>query len=387
MGRENETMALQDNQQTTNQLCGKQDNQQKECATKQNEKCDKNGESVWVKIAKILKGWKFYVLVLFGCFYFGFKKIGNNDIVSWISEPDFSLVTLPLVLKLFIALASFGLICLVSFYYDNDKTNTKKMRGLCLHKTGYDITCLLSWLFSADGLFSILVGAILLLIIFFICNFNNIKDNQLQLTALTLTISLSALIPSLISRIVAKNQLNDIIEDKLEKELNKFKTSLYDIRKDKGHSCRMSATLLYQNAKRSDSEEKRTNAIWSIGWAAEGIIQYLLIRDQYSNAGNRINECGERIYESYQLLDLPDGNPIKRENVISVITMYALNKYYCLGDNIGNADIRGIAKVFYLSRENESDISGASCRITGMPDDFNRDIEAEVDEIIRGFNN
>ena len=250
-------------------------------------------------------------------------------------------------------------------------------------KFGYDITRLLSWFFSVDALFVYLVAAIVTLIAYVILNEKTVGT---ELTGLTLTVSLSALIPFLISRIVAKSQLEEIIETKLENELNRFKTSLYNIRKDKGHSSRMSAALLLQNAVKSKSkEEKNKNAIWSIGWASEATIQYLLIKEQYSHAIDRIKECGDYIYDAFSILSLSEKDTIKSENIISVLTMYALHKHFCLGDIINKADIKQIARQLYLHRDKTYDISGSSCRITGMDDEFNRTLESEADEIIRGF--
>lgn len=395
MGQKIKNMYPQDNQQMTGGLNVEQKNQQNEGTIKREENNNKEGKGCWARFTKWVKKWGkwengkwvLHIFMLVLCFIIVFRCINNNNLVSWTSEPNLSTTTLPIIYRLLISLTLFGFICLILYYYDNDKINTQKKQGMDLRKTGYDITLLFTWLFSADGLFAILTGAILVLIAFFVHNFSNKNDNQLQLAALTLTISLSALIPSLISRIVAKNQLNDIIEEKLEKELNKFKTSLDSIRKDKGHSCRMSAALLYQIAHNSnDNEEKRTNAIWSIGWAAQAIIQYLLIMDKYPHATKRIEECGNKyIKGANEILSDFKVIHIKNEDLISVITMYALNKHFCLGDTIGEADIKKIAEKFYSYRDKKRDISGASCRITGMDDEFNRTLESEADEIIRGF--
>lgn len=162
---------------------------------------------------------------------------------------------------------------------------------------GLDLGSVFSWLFSVNGLFVLLVGSVITVVIYIIKKSgSNNNYNDLQLLTITLTVTLSALIPTMISRIVTKNQLNDIIEQKLDTELIKYKTTLINIRRDKGHSSRMSAVLLEQMAGSKASDDQfhqicQDNAAWSIGWASEAIIQYMLIRDVYNNALKNSAAC------------------------------------------------------------------------------------------------
>ena len=294
-----------------------------------------------------------------------------------------------------------GGISILSYYFR--KEAMKKYNSI-FEKLGSDITHLFIWLFSVEGLLFVLVGVVVSFMVIFICNFSNIGEGKLQLTAFTLNLALCTLIPTLISRIVAKSHLNEIIEKKLETELNSFKTSLYNIRRDKGHSCRMSAVLLYQNAKKEDDiSNDISNAIWSIGWASEAITQYLLIKDDYNNAKERVKECMTNIFKSYEIIcseeaKVQDNDKVNinilHRDLISVLTMFTLLKHYCLAEDIersaqkeakSTTTIDGIAKFFYDHRENLTKISGYSCRITGMKGDFNRKIETEADSIIQSY--
>ncbi len=314
-------------------------------------------------------------------------------------------------------------ITLVWYHYCREEALIKHNNSR-YNKIGYDLTQMCSWLFSADALLFILVGAVLTLVVFviFYVTESSSNDNKIELTALTLTITMSTLIPFLISRIVAKSHLNEIIEKKLEAELNNFKTSLYSIRRDKGHSCRMSAELLCQSAS-AEKKNNVDNAIWSIGWASEAITQYLLIRDKYNNAKERITECMESIYKSYMIIKDQKGS-VKHRDIISLLTMYTLLKKYCMLDDIKDSviekkkkeykkvireegkvkdkdkieeiinkriedeivPIEHILQYFYKNREEKKKLSGNLCRITGMnDDDFNREVESEAECIIKSL--
>ena len=334
------------------------------------------------------------------------KFIIYNDIA------DIALIVIGVVL----------IILLVRYHYFRDEALIRHNNSK-LDKIGYDLTQMFSWLFPADALLVILVGAVLILVIFVIFNITEscCNENKIELTALTLTITMSTLIPFLISRIVAKSHLDEIIEKKLETELNNFKTSLYGIRRDKGHSCRMSAELLCQSAS-AEIKNNKVNAIWSIGWASEAITQYLLIRDKYNNAKERIIECLESIYKAYKIIKDHKGS-VKHRDIISLLTMYSLLKRYCMLDDIKDSviekkkkeykkaieeegkvkdkdkieeiinkriedeivPIEYILQYFYKNREEKKKLSGSLCRITGMPNDFNREIESEAESTIQSL--
>ena len=339
-----------------------------------------------------------YAFVIFVWVIVG-SLLYKYDIKSWklfdqnVIKTDFVFY---LIFSLIIVVLFVLIIDIIYFYFNKDKAILR--RGDISYRIGYDITRLFSWFFSVDGLLLVLVGTVVAIIVTLICNFCSLKDgDRLSLTAFTLNISLAALIPSLISRIVAKNHLDKIIEEKLETELNNFKTSLSGIRRDKAHASRMSAVLLYQNAKEitTQAEDSTKNAIWSIGWASDAITQYLLIKDDYNHAKERIIECTIYIYNSYSLIDESSSVEIKYRDCISVLTMFALLKHFCWVYDIETSldeqlkkgkEIKDIVAYFYNNRENkESKISGWFCRITGMNDEFNRNLESEAENIIQSF--
>ena len=101
------------------------------------------------------------------------------------------------------------------------------------------------------------------------------------------------------------------------------------------------------------------------------------------------------IYNSYSLIDESSSVEIKYRDCISVLTMFALLKHFCwvydietsLDDQLKKGkEIKDIVAYFYNNRENkESKISGWFCRITGMNDEFNRNLESEAENIIQSF--
>ena len=314
------------------------------------------------------------------------------------------------------------IVCFFLLWYYIDTNVSKGVNTF--HQTGQNISNLFKWLFSVNGLFVLLIFAVVALVFFIIRRGNDeTNDVQLQLISVTLTITLSALIPTMISRIVTKNQLNDIIEQKLETELVKYKTSLYSIRKDKGHASRMSAVLLEQMSDPKGSfveiQTCQNNAAWSIGWASDAIIQYVLIRDVYSNAIKNSAACLNIIYKSAHHIKCDDTgqimSEIKPRDLKSLITMHSLILQSGLADIIqedANQQRLGldfvdankspllaeakwqmmiesleiIEKAFYRKYQNQKNVKPIDfsnfCAISGMPGDFNEELNAHAKRII-----
>lgn len=291
-------------------------------------------------------------------------------------------------------------------------------------EVGYQASRLLSWLFSVKGLFVLLVFAVLWLVTFMITNAveltNDGSNSVLQLLTVTLTVALSTLIPTMVSRMVSRNQLQDIVEQQFESELQKYKTSLNEIRKDKGHSCRMSAVLLEQwahsNMKGDNKTIARDYAAWAIGWASSAITQYLLIQQQYENARkhsafclNVINKAASDIEGNGQRIN------IKFSDFQSLVTMHALIKYYNLvlplqekaielrykdpfqeiNQNAivewrsNTADFQELFKkvesLLYsqLEEKDKDFVRSGFCSITGMTKEFNDQLDLYVKEIVK----
>lgn len=292
-------------------------------------------------------------------------------------------------------------------------------------KIGYDISRLLGWFFSANGLLLVIVVVIVYIAVNIIYKVQS-KDggNELQLLSITMTITLSTLIPTLISRIVARNQLNDIIEKKIDTELSNYKTSLSDIRKGKGHASRMSAEFLEQISRGHKDPKAQDNAAWSIGWASDAVIQYILIHKEYGNymknsasCLNIINRAANHIF--FKDKDKDKGEVacrVKFNDLKSLTTMYALIKMYRLADLFTTEAIKqrandsytpqpeganalcdyskdlfdleevldSIGQAFYnsLNPKETAEVVESFCSITGQSDDFNKELGRFVKDII-----
>lgn len=291
---------------------------------------------------------------------------------------------------------------------------------------GLDLGRFISWLFSVNGLFLLLVGAVISVVAFIIKQSGSTGNNneyELQLLSITLTVTLSTLIPTMISRIVTKNQLNDIIDQKLDTELLKYKTSLNNIRRDKGHASRMSAVLLEQMADSTgrDAEHIQTcqdNAAWAIGWASDAIIQYVLIRDVYTNALKNSAACINIIYKAAKHIKTEQDkikSNIKLGDLKSLVTMHSLIEQCGLIENLQKESleqrsqeqdefsdsedcllpyqkdfqlidaIQNIEKAFYsrLKEQSGKSINFSNfCTITGMSAEFNEVLNRYAERVI-----
>lgn len=196
-------------------------------------------------------------------------------------------------------------VCSLIYYYFR-KDATRKFDTI-LDKIGSDITHIFSWLFSVNGFLFIILCAIVALVCFFICRFWNIcgccsgnNIQELQLTALTLTISLAAIIPTIITKIIAQKEIESVVDKKLDQkrrtDKKTIKKNLETAHKNTAHSSRMNANILFQiadqqkrdadtltdtNAKELLYEKALENYFWAIGWGAKAIAQYFFIIESY----------------------------------------------------------------------------------------------------------
>ena len=313
-----------------------------------------------------------------------------------------------------------------SLLYYIDRWRKAPIKRNIFVEFGYHANRLIAWLFSVNGLFIILVFAVLWLVYFMVTNASALSNDGgnsvLQLLTVTLTVALSTLIPTLVSRMTSRNQLQEIVDQKIESEIQKYKTSLNEIRKDKGHSCRMSATLLEQWA-HSYKESNQTiiateYAAWSIGWASNAITQYLLIQQQYENARKNSAFCLNIIIKAANDISEEAQNVnVKFSDFQSLITMHALVNYYNLlsllqseankmrekdtlssnanGNVIGEASEKNLdatikeLETWFLKHLNPADkasIRVGFCKITGMSKEFNDELDPYISEIIGQYN-
>lgn len=227
------------------------------------------------------------------------------------------------------------IVCILASSYIS-KVKKNKGDGSVFSQIGQDVSNLVIKLFSVNGLFVLLVGAVITGVVYIILNSDNPPSgDQLQWLSLTLTLTLAALIPTLITQTVLKNRINNIVEEKMSDELKKFKLFSTTIRKDKGHSSRIAANLIEQIADQKNNEEF-INAAWSIGWASDAITDYLIIRKDYPKALDFCAECLATIYEAaieHLLLPTEDKpTKYKLRDFKSIVTMHSLVRQMDLFD-------------------------------------------------------
>lgn len=107
----------------------------------------------------------------------------------------------------------------------------------------------------------------------------------------------------------------------------------------------------------------------------------------------------EIIINSYNIFKKTNGKKeieIKQRDMISVLTMYSLLKYFYYVELVEEAIykkseericVKDIVKTFYSTYKNncKNKITGHQCRITGMNENFNRNIEAEAEIVINAL--
>lgn len=267
-------------------------------------------------------------------------------------------------------LLAFILISLIHYYFRDD---AKKWNESTLDKVGHDITRLLSWPFSVNGFLFIILCAIVALVIFFICRSSGCccgdTINELELTAITITITLAGIIPTIITKILAKNEIDSIIDKRLEKHITNIKRNHDTTLKETAHSSRMFSTVLYQMAEQlkqeadtsKDDERKKDlykqalkKIVWSIGWGTKAISQYLLIKDTYPQGITKFSKeiLTDYIFESQEFIKYCDQKlkdldieerPIRPSDLKSIFQVHALIKIH--GIFKGDIELKDKTKV------------------------------------------
>lgn len=172
-------------------------------------------------------------------------------------------------------------------------------------------------IFSLDFLLATLFLFTIILIEYCVTQKGNI-----ELTILTVSFTLAAIIPYLVGRTIAKNEVDNIIEDKFNKRFqdiaDTYNTSINSLRRSNAHYRRIAASLL---AKQTENDKE-----WAIGWAAEAILSYLLIKDTYEKADEYAEECGKIITEICDESFTVSSNSSKdvhERTLKSILTMHA----------------------------------------------------------------
>ncbi len=352
------------------------------------------------------------IIIATACYIIPQNSNPNSSCFYWVEDICSRIDTISLICLIFIVSA-------LLIYYFNEFQSKKK--GI-FEQIGYDISNLIAWIFSVNGLFALLVCTVIVLVGYMITQAKDLShsgsSDVLQLLTVTLTVALSTLIPTLVSRMVSRNQVHELVEKKVDGEVEKYKTSLNEIRKDKGHSCRMSATMLEQLAHSNINKLDTTYyAAWSIGWAASAIIQYLLILPHYENARKNSAYCLNVINKAGNDIKTDATANVKFSDFQSFLTMHALMTHYNLilplqseaiamrSDDSFESSKGGVVQwekqvaafddIFiaieswlynHLEENDKRAVRPGFCQITGMQKEFNDQLDKYVIDIIEKLN-
>lgn len=139
----------------------------------------------------------------------------------------------------------------------------------------------------------VLFGALIALVVAVTMGKISINDdNSTAYVIITFTLTMAALIPYLISRTIAKSEIDNMVDEKVGKLFNQKiaeleqanNTSLYNLTKQSAHSARITADML-----------KKGNTGWAIGWASQSLIRYMQIN--YNPASGFYGDCMKIISE------------------------------------------------------------------------------------------
>lgn len=240
-----------------------------------------------------------------------------------------------------------------------------------------------SKLFSFESLLATLLITALVLVIM------SIGMPVGDLTTLTISFTLASIIPFIIGRTIAKNEIDKIIENKFDKRFETitatYKTSINSLRRSNAHYRRIAAELLNNSTGTNDKE-------WAIGWAAEAIISYILIYDTYPKGKEYAIKCGEIIQSALETIKNEEetrdntNNDIHVRTLKSILTMHAL-KSIEKKDNFGEIKDKTLEEIeeLLVKKANVKDISRFSrqCVITDLNDeDKMREIQKEIESIL-----
>lgn len=135
-----------------------------------------------------------------------------------------------------------------------------------------------SFLTILDIVILILLGTLIVLLYRVITKQLGLFNDNSVFVIISFTLALAALIPYLISRTIAKSEIDKLVDEKVEMLFNKKiteleninNTSLHNLTKQSAHSARITAKILANSSNDDDSK-------WAIGWASQALIRYMQI--------------------------------------------------------------------------------------------------------------
>ena len=245
------------------------------------------------------------------------------------------------------AITTILIIGLVAIYLENSclilkyiYTSFVAIWAICLIINGYKkAKSNNSFLAILDCAILLLLGALIALVVGVISKTIDIQSEETSaFTIMSFTLALAGLIPYLISRTIAKSEIDKIVDEKVGalfnqkiKELeDRNNTSLYNLTKQSGHSARIIAKILMTPTDTGDKP-------WAVGWASQSLIRYMQINykpesEFYSDCTKIIADCLPRPNEQTE-----NNDKWTRAN-IDLLDMFLLYHYSAKGNFLKQED-------------------------------------------------
>ncbi len=248
------------------------------------------------------------------------------------------------------AITTILIIGLVAIYLENSclilkyiYTSFVAIWAICLIINGYKkAKSNNSFLAILDCAILLLLGALIALVVGVISKTIDIQSEETSaFTIMSFTLALAGLIPYLISRTIAKSEIDKIVDEKVGalfnqkiKELeDRNNTSLYNLTKQSGHSARIIAKFLMDSPNKEDHP-------WAVGWASQSLIRYMQIN--YTPESRFYQDCLDIIVPCLEESDTEDAiSPIaeddsrieqKQRTNIDLLDMFLLYHYSAKGN-------------------------------------------------------
>lgn len=239
------------------------------------------------------------------------------------------------------AITTILIIGLVAIYLENSclilkyiYTSFVAIWAICLIINGYKkAKSNNSFLAILDCAILLLLGALIALVVGVISKTIDIQSEETSaFTIMSFTLALAGLIPYLISRTIAKSEIDKIVDEKVGalfnqkiKELeDRNNTSLYNLTKQSGHSARIIAKILMTPTGKGDKP-------WAVGWASQSLIRYMQIN--YKPESEFYSDCTKIIADCLPSPDeqTEDDDKWTRAN-IDLLDMFLLYHYSAKGN-------------------------------------------------------
>lgn len=245
------------------------------------------------------------------------------------------------------AITTILIIGLVAIYLENSclilkyiYTSFVAIWAICLIINGYKkAKSNNSFLAILDCAILLLLGALIALVVGVISKTIDIQSEETSaFTIMSFTLALAGLIPYLISRTIAKSEIDKIVDEKVGalfnqkiKELeDRNNTSLYNLTKQSGHSARIIAKFLKDSRKDKDR-------LWAVGWASQSLIRYMQINYTpesrfYKDCLDIIVFCIEKTKTTLNTKASKDIEEQKQRTNIDLLDMFLLYHYSAKGN-------------------------------------------------------